>query len=85
MWRNKQYDAQIDGNISLQTAGTLQRRGANDASYVPNLPSVYARNGMHTALCFSWKWNIDYLKCLLNILDSKNLSQMRNDIQVSRF
>ena len=52
MWRNKQYDAEIYGNISLQTADTLRRRAANDASYVPNLPSVYERNGMHTALCF---------------------------------
>ena len=67
MWRNKQYDAEIDGNISLQTADTLQRRGANDASYVSNFPSVNARNGMQTALCFSWKGNIHYLKCLLNI------------------
>ena len=67
MWRNKQYDADIDGNISLQTAGTLQRRGANAASYVPNLPSVHVRYGLHTALCFSWKWNIHYLKYLFNI------------------
>ena len=85
MWRNKQYDAEIDGNISLQTAGTLQRRGANDALYVTNLPSMYARNGMHTALCFLWKWNIHYSKCLLNIKEPNHLSQMRNNIQVSRF
>ena len=55
MWRNKQYDAKIDGNISLQTADTLRHRAANDASYAANLPSVYERNGMHTALCFSMK------------------------------
>ena len=52
MWRNKQYDADIDGNISLQTADTLRRRAANDASYAANLSGVYERNGMHTSLCF---------------------------------
>ena len=42
MWRNKQYDAETDGNISLQTADTLQRRAANDASCASNLPGAYA-------------------------------------------
>ena len=41
MWRNKQYDAETDGNISLQTADTLQRRAAKDASCAPNLPGAY--------------------------------------------
>ena len=75
MWRNKQYDAENDGNISLQTADTLQRRTANDASCAPNLP-------VHTALCFSWKWNVQYLKCLLNIQEPRILSQMKNNIHV---
>ena len=42
MWRNKQYDARADGNISLQTADTLQRRAANDTSCAPNLQVAYA-------------------------------------------
>ena len=46
MWRNKQYDAEMDGNISLQTANTLQRRAANDAS----MYLIY-RVCMHVMVC----------------------------------
>ena len=52
MWRNKQYDAEIDGNISLQTADTLQRRAANDASYAANLPC------MNVMVCMEMKRTI---------------------------
>ena len=64
MCRNKQYDAKTDGNISLKTADTLQRHAANDA---PNWQGAYAY-----IFVFSWKWNVRYLKWLLNIQEPRN-------------
>ena len=62
MWRNKQYDAETDGNISLQTADTLQRRAANVASCAPNLPGAY-----HGAYAYNFEFFMKMKRTILEM------------------